>query len=150
VWMIPEGSNIEEAKHSQLFGHTDTVTPGRSKDEQRSTGGFGISCIWDLGSKESWRGLTCHTSNLHLVDPLAGCSKFPLQRPLLLRWELRLLKAATLLALVRLVDWRPIRGTQPSRFQELEEPSLPSLSLLRAALLARLLVSLWRESWSVW
>jgi hypothetical protein len=35
--MIPEGSNIEEAKHSQLFGHTDTVTPGRSKDELGAT-----------------------------------------------------------------------------------------------------------------
>ena len=40
--MIPEGSNIEEVKHSQVFGHTDAVTPGRSKDEQRSTGGFGF------------------------------------------------------------------------------------------------------------
>ena len=49
-----------------------------------------------------------------------------------------------------LVDWHPIQGTQQSHFQELEVQSWPSLSLLHVALLARLLVSLWRESWSVW
>lgn len=50
MWMIPEGSNIEEFKHSQVFGHTDnTVTPGRFKDEQRSTGGFGFFFL-HLGS----------------------------------------------------------------------------------------------------
>ena len=50
MWMIPEGSNIEEFKHSQVFGHTDnTVTPGRFKDEQRSTGGFGFLFL-HLGS----------------------------------------------------------------------------------------------------
>jgi hypothetical protein len=81
---------------------------------------------------------------------LAGCSKFLLQLRQPLRSELLLLKAGMLLALVHLVDWRPIRGTQQIRFQELEVQSWPSLSLLRAALLARLLVSLWRGSWSVW
>ena len=38
----------------------------------------------------------------HLVYPLAGCSKFLLRLLQLLRWELQLLKAATLLALARL------------------------------------------------
>ena len=57
--MIPKGcvANIEEVKHSQVFGHTAAVAPGRSKDEQRSTGGFWVFFLhlgsWVLGSKES-------------------------------------------------------------------------------------------------
>ena len=43
-------------KHSQVFGHTDAMAPGRSKDEQQSTGGFWVFFhlgSWVLGSKES-------------------------------------------------------------------------------------------------
>jgi len=58
VWMIRKGcvANMEEVKHSQVFGHTDAMASGRSKDEQRSTGGFWVFFhlgSWVLGSKES-------------------------------------------------------------------------------------------------
>jgi len=95
VWMIPEGSNIEEVKHSQVFGHTDAVTPGRSKDEQRSTGGFGF--FLHLGS--GFQGILvgsymsyfqpppCRSLGWLLQVPAAAAAAAPLGAPAAEGWD---------------------------------------------------------------
>ena len=62
MWMIPKGcvANIEEGKHSQVFGlHTNAVArlPLPKVNRERSTGGVWVFFLhlgsWVPGSKES-------------------------------------------------------------------------------------------------